>query len=509
MARIKSFRAPIQSSLLTGACFLWLSSSVSAQGGDMDSVWSEQPKTGSKSQSSDDLKQAPAAGTDSSSHGADAAGAEKADNSSANADGGKTGTETPVNAGNDTTPPLGGGNESTPSAADTSRSQPDPAAGTEERAKGRADTAKPRSKRVATTAPLCTVDSFARSALVSAGLWPGIGPFKVAEDSSSSQLVDDAHDTIKLRANQQKKVTGVEMQLTGRPAHDFLGLEMTSDFLLEALGTRPARIADFNTQLENLKTKVLNKGTGEQNLSAGRYLVYIKTAGKTGFNITVNNGEASADAIRDHSTGAAPQSAEDENSNDNSSETRKRLAAMLKRPTPTADATRAGDTGTGKPRNGQSLASADVSVSANPADSLKGTFQELIQNWQEIKKVAVKTRDTSELSKVLSGKALGIQTNGVKWLATNHKYYDMQPMGVDIGSCTELVKGKKYSVMAKVKELSKFYEETSNTLLRSQQDTYNVNYTVEKLGDHYVISDSAIVHFNSPALGGHTDAQAH
>jgi ARC6-like, IMS domain len=501
MARIKSFRAPIQSSLLTGACFLWLSSSVYAQGGDMDSVWSEQPKTGSKSQSSDDVKPAPAGTNDSPGHSADTSSADKADSGSAN--------DIQPTSGNDTTPPLSGVIETAPSAADTTRSQPD-AAGTGERAKGRADTAKPRNKRVATTAPLCTVDSFARSALVSAGLWPGIGPFKVAEDSSSSQLVDDAHDTIKLRANKQKKVTGVEMQLTGRPAHDFLGLEMTSDFLLEALGTRPARIADFNTQLENLKTKVLNKGTGEQNLSAGRYLVYIKTSGKTGFNITVNNGEASADAIRDHSTGAAPQtSAEDENSNDNSSETRKRLADMLRRPTPTADATRAGDTGTGKPRNGQTLASADVSVSANPADSLKGTFQELIQNWQEIKKVAVKTRDTSELSKVLSGKALGIQTNGVKWLATNHKYYDMQPMGVDIGSCTELVKGKKYSVMAKVKELSKFYEETTNTLLRSQQDTYNVNYTVEKLGDHYVISDSAIVHFNSPALGGHTDAQAH
>jgi hypothetical protein len=504
MARIKSFHAQIQS-LLTGACFFWLSSGVYAQGGDMDSVWSEQQKTGSKKQSTDDLKSAPAS-NDAPAHKADSATADQSDTGSATADAAKRTTDPQLNAGNDTTPPLS--NDSAPSNSESTKAQPD-AAGTEERAKGRLDTAKPHSKRVATTAPLCTVDSFARSALVSAGLWPGVGPFKVAEDGGSSQLVDDAHDTIKLRANQQKKVTGVEMQLTGRPVRDFLGLEMTSDFLLEALGTRPARIADFNTQLENLKNKVLTKGTGEQNLSAGRYLVYIKTTGKTGFNITVNNGEASADAIRDHSSGAAPQAAtEDENANDNSSETRKRLLVMLGRPTPPADATRTGDSATGKPRKGQTQAVATADISANPADSLKDTFHELIQNWQQIKKVAVKTRDTSELSKVLAGKALAIQTNGVKWLAQHHQYYDMQPMGVYIGSCSELIKNKKYSVMATVKELSKCYDETNDKLLRSQPDTYNVNYTVEKMGDHYVISDSAIVHFN-PSPGLHPIEQPH
>ncbi len=485
MARIKSFRL-LTRSLLTATSFIWLSSAAQAQGGEMDSVWSDQQKTTSKSQATSDSKTSPNNGgdaTQSSAEGANTANAAPAESA-----------ETQASMSTDTTPPLSnpgetGSQDNTKPAAETSGN-------TEERPKGRGESAKPRGKKVAAAATLCTIDTFAKSALVSAGLWPGVGPFRVAEDAGSSQLVDDAKDTIKLKTNRQRKVTGVEMQLTGRPARDFLGLEMTSDFLLEALGTRPARIADFNTDLEKIKTKVLTKGTGEQNLTAGRYLVFVKPTGKTGFNIIVNNGEASADSIRDHAAGIATSTtSDDDNSTENVSDTRRRLQAMLGRPTPPADATRNGDTGATKVRKG-STPSAEVG--ATPAEGLKGQFQDLIQNWQQVKKVAVKTRDTSELSKVLSGKALDIQTNGVKWLAKNHKYYDMQPMGVDIGNCTELIKGKKYSVMAKVKELSKFYDETNNALLRSQQDTYNVNYTVEKVGDHFVISDSSIVHFEKP-----------
>lgn len=469
MFRIKPYRAPIWSILPWAGCLL-LSLAAYAQNADssMDSVWSDHEKGGRDSAK-------PVSTGDSGD-------AQKHDDA----------------LGADTTPPLTGSAEPAQAPAESPKGQSEAAASPDERPRGRGEGGRTRNKRVAAAAPLCTVDTFARSALVSSGLWPGVGPFKVAEDGGN-QLIDEARNTIKLKANAQKKVTGVEMQLSGgKSGRDFLGLEMTCDFLLEALGTRPARIADFNTQLEKLKGKIAGKAASEQNLTAARYLVYIKPTGKTGFNISVNNGEASADAIKDHDSGGANLAAtEEDSSQDTTGETMKRLRAMLNRPTPPADATRSGDTA--KPRKPE-LASA--STGTVTSDSLRDTFHDLIQNWQQIKKAAVKSRDTSELAKVLSGKALLTQTNGVKWLSAHKRYYDMQPMGVEITSCTEVGKGK-YSVRAKVKELSKMYDETDNKLLRSQRDTYEVDYKVEKLDERFVIVDSTIVKYTpSDSTGG-------
>jgi hypothetical protein len=75
----------------------------------------------------------------------------------------------------------------------------------------------------------------------------------------------------------------------------------------------------------------------------------------------------------------------------------------------------------------------------------------------------------------------------------------MVPMAVEVNSVTELVKDKKYSVIATVKESSKLYDDQNNQLLREAEDTYHVNYTVEKEGDKYVISDSSIIKLGEAA----------
>jgi hypothetical protein len=351
-------------------------------------------------------------------------------------------------------------------------------------------------KKISTIAPLCTIDSFARSALVQTGAWKDVGPFKMSE-GGSSQLVDDAKNSIKLKANRQQKITGVEMVLKGRPSRDFMSIEMATDFLLEALGSKPGRLSELNTQLEVMKSKLWKQGTGEQNLNAGRYLIAIKPLSPSSLGISVSSADASAEAIKDHSQNTTDLAAVDNSDDEGAAEIRRRVNAMIHKG---PEAQRRDDTQTPTKtiRKSTTAKEADETADVSSPDSAKDTLSKLLQNWQQIKKVAVKTRDTKGLSKVLAGNALSKQTKGVKWLADNHKYYDTTPLSVDILKFTEVTKGTKYIVTARVKEASKFYEDGQSTPLRTSEDSYNVNYTVDKVGDHFVISDSAMVDLSAP-----------
>lgn len=94
---------------------------------------------------------------------------------------------------------------------------------------------------------------------------------------------------------------------------------------------------------------------------------------------------------------------------------------------------------------------------------------------------------------MLSGRALVRQTDAIKWLQANKKYYDMNPRSVVVDRFNELTKGQKYAVYAQVKESSKYMDEPTGQVIKDSEDTYNVNYTIEKSGDKWLISDSAIV----------------
>lgn len=357
-------------------------------------------------------------------------------------------------------------------------------------------------KKVSTVAPLCTIDSFARSALVQTGAWANVGPFKMSE-GGASQLVDDAHNSIKLRANRQQKIIGVEMVMTGRPARDFMSVEMATDFLLEALGSKPGRVSELNTQLEGMKSKLLKSGTGEQNFSAGRYLISIKPPTRTSLSISVVSADASTEALKDHSQNTTDL-ATVENVEVDSAAIRKRVESMIhkgpeaRREEAAAPTKTTRKTAPAAVKETPAPADDTVATDVSSPDSMKDTFLKLIQRWQQIKKIAVKTRETKDLSKVLAGKALSKQTNGVKWLVEGHKYYDMNPLSVDIIKCTEVTKGSKFIVTARVREYSKFFEEGQTKPLRTSEDNYSVNYTVDKVGDHFVISDSAMVELSAP-----------
>ena len=334
----------------------------------------------------------------------------------------------------------------------------------------------PRLRKKTASIPLTSVDAFARSPIVQGGGWPGVGPFKPGADDST--LVDAAENTIKIDATDQKQVTGVELQFVAKASKDFLGVQMTTDFLLEALGTKPARIADFNAALEKARQR---KGKLRATISAGRYTVVVKPSVEdpNQLVVRVDNVETAPEVgttdAQQPSLIAHPISKIAE------------YFANIKAK-PDTDA----------PPGKKPLKVASATPAAGDATTLKDDVKSLIENWQKIKRNAVKNRDTTQLSEVLTGHALSVQTNGIKWLSDNHKYYEMMPRNVAVSNVSELEKDKKYSVLATVKESSKLYEEKTNKMLRDAEDTYLVNYTVEKLGDKLLISNSSIVQILKP-----------
>ncbi len=424
----------------------------------------------------------------------------------------------------------------------------DPGVSEKKAAGASSDAATERSTAAATgSAPLCSVDALKQSALIKTGGWPGIGPFK----SDGNDYVDAGQNRLKIES-EKDKITSAELRLNNQNKNTAIfNLEMSADFLLESLGAKEARISDFNGQLEKSRVQLLQSSEAKPlNLSAGTYLVYMhpeqdkSAADKYSFIIKVSGKDASSDLVKHHAAGAGepetptavasstPESdtrGKQTDSTENGWETTKPAATTKTTKTTsnntsiasppglsfgietpktmastttkiaTATPTRNTTSTTTKPpvttdnsTTDDSGATSETSTQATPT-TLKDTFREVIFNWQKLKKVAVRQRDTSELSTVLSGRALVRQTDAIKWLQANKKYYDMNPRSVVVDRFNELTKGQKYAVYAQVKESSKYMDEPTGQVIKDSEDTYNVNYTIEKSGDKWLISDSAIV----------------
>lgn len=416
----------------------------------------------------------------------------------------------------------------------------DPGVSEKKAASAPADPSPDRSTTAAGSAPLCSVDALKQSALIKTGGWPGIGPFK----SDGNDYVDAGQNRLKIES-EKDKITSAELRLNNQNKNTAIfNLEMSADFLLESLGAKEARISDFNGQLEKSRVQLLQSSEAKPlNLTAGTYLVYMhpepdKTAAdKYSFVIKVSGKDASSDLVKRHSAGsgesesattvasATPETSTREkptDSTENGWETTKPAATTkanrsnissppglsfgIETPKTTAttkiaSATPPRNTTTGLTKTpvnmdtsgGEDSTTTSESSTPSPPGTLKDIFRETIFNWQKLKKVAVRQRDTSELSTVLSGRALVRQTDAIKWLQTNKKYYDMNPRSVVVDRYNELVKGQKYAVYAQVKESSKYMDEPTGQVIKDSEDTYNVNYTIEKSGDKWLISDSAIV----------------
>jgi hypothetical protein len=331
------------------------------------------------------------------------------------------------------------------------------------------NTEMPAVARTATTealagdlaAPMCKLSAFQDSMMVSKGGWPGVGPFRPA--NNANEFADAQHNRVRLQL-QGDQIGRAELSLGGwQQSRDImlnvLNLQMDTDFFLESLGIKAPRIQELNGQIEKRREAIFKDGS-PVNIITGRYQVNIERKQPDGSGplvITINSMDANKNAI-------------------------KQAAIEPVTPAPLTE---------DKP---------PVTVTPAPAKStapdrahLKLEFAQLINEWQAVKKAAVKAKQTDRLDTVLAGKALTRQINAINWLVTNHRYYDMDPKKVSIEQFTEILPGKKYMVSAQVREAYKFVDDQSKQVLKEVDDTNRVNYTVEKLSGKWLITDSAIL----------------
>jgi hypothetical protein len=352
-------------------------------------------------------------------------------------------------------------------------------------------------------APLCATHSFFQSDLIRTVCWPGVGPFK--GDTDPNDLADPQENKLTLQSTKDK-LTSAELFLMHQPGNSqgFINLQMVMDFMLEALGAKDKKISDFNAYLDKNKAKMVKKKATDPNAlttTTGPYLISIEqgtgaNSNESSYLISVKIKDATTDFFTRHGVDVVVNPSEDtikvsKGSGTNTTAIIATNTPPVKRP-PDSAATKPAKQA--PPREVKEVKEVKAETGQTSGDSLKQEFVDTIRGWQTIKKAAVRNQDPSELSKVLSGKALDKQTVAIGWLVKKKDYYDLNPKGVTVDRYEEISQSpKRYAVYAQVKEVSKLMDQTTGKQLSESDDQYNVKYTIERSGDHWTIYDSDLV----------------
>jgi hypothetical protein len=354
----------------------------------------------------------------------------------------------------------------------------------------------------------CSLDKFIHSAVVLGTGWPGIGKFQAVQPGPNT-YVDGARNRLGLSV-EQENIVAAELDLASapNPNQNFFNVEMGVDFLLEGLGTQATKINDINLAIEKMPQLVNGQASvPSTELSTGDYLIFLERPDAAGdYRIkvrepaAVNVQIAMADPIpvpekvsvmpagitrkvpplptRPKAPAKPPKAAQSPETPakpaDNPASKYEDLLNQLQDNNATSD---------NSPRG---IAGADLELK-------KKVFLETLQKWQRLKKVAVRQRETTELSQALSGKALKRQSDSIKWLAENHKYFDTTPKGIVVERVVAVEPEKKYEVYALVKEQNKYVDDVTSQVLKETEEVNNVKYVVELNGDHWLIVDSALL----------------
>lgn len=350
---------------------------------------------------------------------------------------------------------------------------------------------------------------FTESNLFKESVWPGVGPFNPSEISGDYK--DNQNNRLRLKT-QGDNLKSVELLLTNldKNSQGLLNMQLTLDFALESLGLKSSKISEINTFLEKNKEKLL---VGEQGASEPLSTV------TDGINLSVmsisRSGEKSQDTlIKVQAKISGPDKIEDSLLSTLIPQTQpdvQEVVAVVPIQAP-QKAKPAKTTTAIKPTN-QENKIGKPTIKAEPVktesakvepgkteqaktgnDNFKEELGNVIRTWQAVKKEAVKSREIGELSKILSGPALNRQTLAIKWLSENKKLYEIsqQTCRVEKYSLTSQ-NPKRYAVFAQVKEFSKYLDETTGKVQKESNDTYDVNYTIEKKGNSYTIVDYTLV----------------
>lgn len=120
-------------------------------------------------------------------------------------------------------------------------------------------------------------------------------------------------------------------------------------------------------------------------------------------------------------------------------------------------------------------------VEAPASDTPNDSVVAVVKNWQEIKRNAFVNKDSSELSSVLTGKALADTEGGVNWWSSNGNFYAIELHSLDVIK-VEMLTPTEATVVAKISETK------DNSVQGRKTSTYEATYTLEKAGDVWRIS---------------------
>jgi hypothetical protein len=348
-------------------------------------------------------------------------------------------------------------------------------------------------------APLCTVDDFKKSSLMVEGGWPEVGPFK-SQSENENEFADVHNNKLKIQVlDGQVEQAQLNIATQKPAARELLDVQLNTDFLLESLGAKASSIALFNKMISNEQGQVWTR-THPLQVAAGHYLVSIrkKPIGQdkqSGYSIQVNSQDPSPRALKEQASGSIASTSNSSNSSNQAVTDATQIASAIptlkpELPEPTATPT---NVSSANSKSGTEPDAASKST-AKSTDPLKDSFTECIYKWQGIKKKAVKLKQSSQLASVLGGKALLRQTEAIKWLATNQESCDLTAKLVSFDRYTPVIPAKKYTVQATVREQSKYTDDKSaGHVLKEDDSTYKVSYTMEKVKDQWLITDYSVI----------------
>ncbi len=351
----------------------------------------------------------------------------------------------------------------------------------------KAETASSSSEPLSTSGPmqpLCKLASLQSSDLVKSGGWPGVGPF-AQDKSDSAALVDDSKNRIKLKLSGED-VTHAELLLVNQSPKpsQLLAIQMTADFLLEAVGAQPGRIADFNNDMMKNQEKLSGAtADGSVNLKAGTYVVQIQkkpaqeatVPGNVSFLIALDNQKPAIVATASPKT-APPTS-----------------FSIYSTPSTTTPPTTSTPPATTTTPPKTAIATTTPPTTPKSDDLLHKQFSNLITSWQQVKRAAVKNRQSASLSRILGGNALATQNRAIEWLIENKRYYEMTPVELKVLTYTEITPGAKYEIETFIKERRQLVSADSMKVEKDTTQAYNVVYTVERIRGAWLITDTRMV----------------
>ncbi len=349
--------------------------------------------------------------------------------------------------------------------------------------------------------PISALDPFLDSDFVRMSPWPGIGPF-TAVSANEPHLLSDAYQNRLNLSVAEGKIKSLALDLLGNSngGRPFTNLEMSLDFLLEGLGFKPTKIHELNLQLESNIDQLTGKEPQNFKCTIDQLTVRIEPSDagtkKRTFRIKLSG---SGGSLAEPEEKIAEKNPKEEKAPEKQLPTPSLAYANTAAEKEKETRNEKADVPARAERQTSEITPDKQLALTNKDAALKQEFLEVIKRWQGIKKTAIRHGQTTELSQILSGPALAQQTTAVKWLSTNHKYYEMTPESATVEHFTQVVAGKEYVVSCQLKEHRKFIDATSGRILKDSEEDNHVIYTVKKMGNNWLIEDSNIV---KPAAKG-------